>query len=81
MDKIEAKNLLQEFINSQRLISYKDLHKRHGKSETILITGLSGAKYQIELQVCWDDPKQKSNLRVVAAIDDGSFLFFKIYLL
>jgi hypothetical protein len=34
------------------------------------MTGPSGARYQLEMQLLWDD-RRRGHIRVVAAIDDG----------
>jgi hypothetical protein len=36
------------------------------------VQGASGVEYQIEVEVQWDD-QPGGNIRVLAAIDDGSF--------
>jgi hypothetical protein len=39
------------------------------------VTGRSGANYQIETQVFWDD-RSRSYLRVLVSIDDGGLRAF-----
>jgi len=35
------------------------------------VVGPSGTEYQIELEVIWDSPREKTDIHVIAAIDDG----------
>jgi hypothetical protein len=35
------------------------------------VYGPSGAEYQIEVEVVWDSPRERADIRVMGAIDDG----------
>ncbi len=72
MDKPEAKIILAEQLARFRLNSYAELVKIVGEVETYEVTGTSGASYQLEFQVFWDD-KKGGDLRVAGAIDDGGW--------
>ena len=72
MDAQEARSLLAEQIARFRARSYADLVAIIGLADCIEIAGPSGQSYQVELNVFWDH-KPGGNVRVAAAIDDGSF--------
>ncbi len=84
MDEAEAREILAEQIERLRKLSYEELRGRvqqgrrflgveftwGGEADTAELTGPSGACYQLETQVLWDD-RRSGNLRVIVAIDDG----------
>jgi hypothetical protein len=35
------------------------------------VRGPSGTAYQVEVEVVWDSPRERTDVRVVGAIDDG----------
>ena len=72
MDKQEARSLLTEQLGTHRARPYADLMAMIGEVECIEITGPTGQYYQIEFNVFWDN-KPGGNIRVAAAIDDGTF--------
>ena len=72
MDKQEAQALLTEQMGMYRARSYADLLAMIGHADCVQITSPSGQYYQIEFNVFWDN-KPGGNIRVAAAIDDGSF--------
>ncbi len=73
MDIDEARKLLAEKLSEYRTFSYTSLVNRIGDDDYLAVTGPSWrTEYQIEVQFLWD-AEPKGNLRVSAAIDDGSF--------
>jgi hypothetical protein len=71
MDKNEAKILLEAELARLRGETYSALAERiSGSALTGERTGLSGTKYQFEIQVFWDD-RPGGNIRVMGTIDDG----------
>jgi hypothetical protein len=73
MDKLEAGNLLEKFLDDLKSHSQEDLLKLIANPICIEKKGQSGAVYQIEYEAFWDaDPG--GDLRVLAAIDDGRLL-------
>lgn len=75
MNKTEAKEILNEHIRQLREKSYSELLCFLEHAETREIPGKSGTKYQLEVQVFWDD-KPGGNLRVMVSIDDGGWRAF-----
>ncbi|MBL7663257.1 hypothetical protein JNK13_10960 [bacterium] len=75
MDNEEAKKLLAQELKKYRQKSYTELQVLLNAQDTYAVTGKSGAEYQIEIQVFWDDQKD-GNLRVVGAVDDGGLRSF-----
>jgi hypothetical protein len=73
MDKSEARQVLSKHLASFRGRSYEQLVGMIGTISVVEIRGPSGAEYQIEVEVFWDSPKVKTNVRVLGAIDDGRF--------
>jgi hypothetical protein len=72
MDKQEAASLLAEHLSVYRGRTYADLTATMGNLGCVEVAGPSGVKYQIEVDVLWDD-EPGGNVRVMAGIDDGSF--------
>jgi hypothetical protein len=72
VDKDEARSLLAEHLVVYRARPYADLTATMGNLGCVGVTGPSGAEYQIEVDVLWDD-KKGGNVRVMAGIDDGMF--------
>ena len=75
MDKQEAKELLSETLTRYRKLSYVDLVAKIDQDDHLEVTGSSGAQYQIEIQVFWDN-KPSGDVRVMGAIDDGGLRAF-----
>ena len=76
MDKAEAKLTLERELARYRERSYEELLSLIDRPETFERSAPSGTNYQIEMQVFFDDPKVKSNLRVLGAVDDGGWRAF-----
>ncbi len=72
MDKDEARQILSRHLAGYRSRTHADLVRLLGAVDVAEIAGPSGAKYQIEVEVFWDD-KTKRSLRVLASIDDGGW--------
>jgi hypothetical protein len=72
MDKVEARELLKEFLLGLQSQSHLELRKLVGDPVCVEIRGQSGANYQIEYEALWDS-KTGADLRVLASIDDGGF--------
>jgi hypothetical protein len=72
MDKDEARQILSRHLAGYRNRTHADLVRVLGEVDVAEIAGPSGTKYQIEVEVFWDD-KARRNLRVLASIDDGGW--------
>lgn len=70
MDKAEAKSLLRAHLGQYRNRSYSELMALLSREETTELEGPSGIRYQVEIQVFWDD-SVGGCLRVLGSIDDG----------
>ena len=75
INRTEATALLREHMARTRKRSYSDLLGLRGSPENGAIVGPSGASYQIETQVFWDD-RRVGTLRVLVSIDDGGLTAF-----
>jgi hypothetical protein len=73
MDKIEAKNLLEEFLQELKARPFLELQELLGNPVCIEREGPSGVIYQIETEAVWDF-EPGGNLRLIASIDDGGLL-------
>jgi hypothetical protein len=73
MDKGEAREILSRHLAGYRSRTHANLVGRLGQIDVSEVIGPSGATYQIEVEVFWDDKTQR-NLRVMASIDDGGWL-------
>jgi hypothetical protein len=73
VDKDEARQLLDEFLQDLKTKSYRKLQELIGKPECIERPGPSGIRYQIEYEAVWD-VKPWGDLRIIASIDDGGLL-------
>jgi hypothetical protein len=75
MNAAEARELLAQHLASYRTLPYDELARRVGSVETAELTGTSGSKYQIEIEVVWEAGERR-DLRVLGAIDDGGWRAF-----
>jgi hypothetical protein len=73
MDKNEARSVLARHIEGWRRRSYQELVTLLGHQRCEVVLGPSGAEYQIEVDVMWDD-KAGGCVRVLGCIDDGHLL-------
>lgn len=72
MNTAEAKAILDGELAKLRVKPYSELVPLIKEVQTLEITGLSGARYQLEFEARWDDPgKPNGVLRVLGSIDDG----------
>jgi hypothetical protein len=76
MNKEEAKIIIHEELNRYRSKSYDELKEIIDKPIAYEITNPNGVKYQIEIEVFWDD-KKNGNIRVLGNIDDGGLSAFR----
>ena len=74
MDKTEARAVLVEKLAAWRQRPYAELASMVGSHSVIEACGASGAEYQIEIEVLWDSPRERVNVLVMGAVDDGRFL-------
>ena len=70
MDNAEAVAVLRSHLQAYRQRSYADLVALLGKPQVAELRGLSGATYQLEVVVQWDD-RPGAVLRVLGSVDDG----------
>jgi len=73
--KVEAKTVMAEELEAYRGKPYEELAGLVGKNFAYEKAGPSGAMYQIEIDVVWDD-RRKGNVRVFCSIDDGGWRAF-----
>ena len=74
MNKEEAHQLLTLELGTYRSKSYEELSSLVGSVADFTRKGPSGAEYQLEIEVMWDNPRsEQGDLRVIASIDDGGF--------
>ena len=71
MDKTEAHTILAEHLSSYRVLAYADLVKLVGTNSVVQVLGPSGTEYQIEIEVMWDSLRDRVDVLVIGAIDDG----------
>jgi len=70
----EAGQVLTLELGMYRSKSHEELSGLVGSVAGFTRTGPSGAAYQLEIEVMWDNPRSKQgDLRVIASIDDGGF--------
>jgi hypothetical protein len=72
----EAHSVLVAELARYRMESYQALQRLLGTQDAYEVAAPSGAEYQIEIQAFWDG-KQGGDLRVVGAVDDGSWRALK----
>lgn len=73
MDKVEAKELLTEFVEDLQKKPYDDLLQLISNPICVEVEGSSGAQYQIEYEALWDS-EPNGLLRIMASIDDGGLI-------
>lgn len=72
MDDSEAIALLENKLGEYRTRHYTVLEASIGTEDTGEIRGRSGTRYQFQVEAVWD-AKPHGNIRVMGAIDDGSW--------
>lgn len=70
MNNREAQEILKSELDKYRRKLYRELKDLVDNLIVYEITASSGAKYQLEIQILWDD-KPDGNIRVIGSIDDG----------
>jgi hypothetical protein len=75
MNKEEARALLAEQLDRMAEASYAALAARVGDNDVREVTGASGARYQIEVQILWDS-MPRGAVRLLGGIDDGGLSAF-----
>ncbi len=73
MDKVEARGLLEEFLEELQKRSREELLGLISNPVCLEKTGKSGTVYQIEYEAVWDY-EPGGDLRVIVSIDDGGLL-------
>ena len=67
--------LLRAALAEYLVRTYPELMREIGHAHVRTVRGTDGREYQIEVEVMWDD-QPGGAVRVLAAIDDGSFREF-----
>lgn len=75
MDHDEARRVLARELEGFRNVPYAELASMLDQTKHIDATGPSGTKYQVEIEVMWDD-EPVGHLRVIGAVDDGGWRAF-----
>lgn len=75
MDREEAQTILNAKLDEYRQLTYDQFAARVGDEEFPEVVGASGAQYQIEIQIVWDD-KPGGAVRVLGSTDDGGWRAF-----
>jgi hypothetical protein len=75
VDKVEARSVLLAQLEDWGRRSYAELVREVGQSRQFEATGRSGTRYQVDVQVRWDD-KPNGDIRVLGSIDDGGLRAF-----
>ena len=75
MDKVEARSVLLAHLEEWRRRTYAELAGEVGQSRQFEATGQSGTRYQVDVQVRWDD-EPNGDIRVLGGIDDGGLRAF-----
>ena len=73
MDKSEVAEILHNHMSQYRAKTYAELKSLVGVVQVHEATGASGAGYTLEFDVMWDSDAD-GDIRVIGAIDDGTFL-------
>jgi len=72
MDNAEATAVLTREMARYRAMPYAELVLLLDETNHIDTVGPSGTKYQVDIEVMWDD-KSKGDLRIIGAVDDGGW--------
>jgi hypothetical protein len=68
----EATRLADELLAELRAEDFESLERRIGEPEWRQIDGTDAVTYRAQVQTFWDDVRERRNLRVMVAVDDGS---------
>jgi hypothetical protein len=76
VDKVEARQIASETLKALRRLTPQELERRYlDNPGTEQSTASSGATYQVETQVFWED-QEHQNLRVMVSVDDRGWRSF-----
>lgn len=67
----EAEDAFAEQVARWRATSWGDLQQDLDDAVAYEVAGSDGARYQFEVLVLWDDPRERTHLRVIITGDDG----------
>ena len=67
----EADDVFAEQVARWRATSWRDLQKDLDDAVAYEIVGSDGVRYQFEVLVLWDDPRERTDLRILFTGDDG----------
>jgi hypothetical protein len=70
VDKSEAQELLAEHLAPYRAKAYSELAGQVGVVIAFETKGPSGIDYNVEIMIMWDSPRERTDVRVLAAVDD-----------
>lgn len=73
MDRLEARLLLEEFLQELKACPHRELQGLIRNPLCLERQGPSGTVYQMEYEALWDI-EPGGDLRIIASIDDGRFL-------
>lgn len=72
MNRDEATKVLMRVLGDYEAREYAELAPRVGELRCFHVVGDSGARYQVEVQLLWDGPRN-GLIRVSGGIDDGGW--------
>ena len=75
MNEQVASSLIDVELDRLRKLSYSEIVKLIGESETKCVVGTDGKSYQLEIEAVCDSGKGE-DVRVIIAADDGSWRAF-----
>lgn len=75
MNSEQAKQMLNEELEKYRQQTFAELANRIGENEANEKTSASGARYQIEINIFWEN-QPNGNILVIGSIDDGGWRAF-----
>jgi hypothetical protein len=72
MNRAEAELVAEDIAGRYRVNPREELLRLIDKQESFEVAAPSGNRYQLEVTAVWDD-RERNNLRVFVAVDDGGF--------
>jgi hypothetical protein len=70
MNRAEAEKILADHLALYRGRPYAELAGQVGSVVGIEAIGASGVAYGVEIEIRWDSPQRKTDVRVLVAVDD-----------
>jgi len=70
MDTPEAQQILRDHLKQYRTRARAELLPLLRSPDVVETVGVSGVRYQLEVQAVWDNAPN-GNLRIIGAVDDG----------